>query len=109
MTISKMVKMLNVHPHDVRDYMNLLVAELVQMPEAEQGLSERHVRKAVEIVARKHRLFLEFMTVEIARCKDIPVMEHPFMQMLAESSYAAFHEIASDIRDCPFQRRGKSF
>ena len=95
-TIPQMAKMLDVHPNDVRTYMNLLVAELVQMPDIEQGLTEHHVRKAVEIVARKHRLFLEYMTVEIVRCKGIPVAEHPFIQMLAESSYIAFREIASD-------------
>lgn len=85
-TIMEMAEALGVPPTDVCMYIGLLFSELIQMPEAETGVTEEHVREAAHRVSRKQLRLLRFVQHQ---GPGKSFAEHLF-EHLAQSVYDAF-------------------
>ncbi len=92
----KASKLLNVSMLDASAFMQDLVSEIIQtMPDAENGLTEKHVRAALENVSRKISNLTNYVSAELS-APHTPGEYCQIYNMLAEMVYARFERIRSD-------------
>ena len=94
-TASQLAKDMGVSRADLARYIELLAAEALKIPEAENGVTPEIARQAAEATLRKQAQLLNWFSAEWLRYrrKGLPLNEHPFMEMLAHEVYAAFEEL----------------